>query len=45
MPHEKLPFRAAYLVYVKGKLILFHDHDAPSFQRKRLVFHYFSAGQ
>lgn len=45
MPHEKLPFRSAYLVCVKGKLIFFHDHHAPWFQRKRFLFHYFSAGQ
>ena len=35
MPHEKLPSRAAYFVYVKEKLIFFHDHHAPWFQRKR----------
>ena len=40
MPHEKIPFRAAYFVYVKEKLIFFHDHHAPWF-----LFHYFSAGQ
>jgi hypothetical protein len=40
MPHEKIPSRAAYFVYVKEKLIFFHDH-----QRKRFLFHYFSAGQ
>ena len=45
MPHEKLPSRAAYFVYVKEKLIFFHDHHAPWFQRKRFLFHYFSAGQ
>lgn len=45
MPHEKLPFRAAYPVYMKEKLIFFHDHHAPWFQRKRFLFHYFSAGQ
>lgn len=45
MPHEKMPFRAAYFVYVKEKLIFFHDHHAPWFQRKRFLFHYFSAGQ
>ncbi len=45
MPHEKLPFRAAYFVYVKEKLIFFHDHHVPWFQRKRFLFHYFSAGQ
>ena len=37
MPHEKLPFRAAYLVYMKEKLIFFHDHYAPWFQRKRMT--------
>lgn len=41
MPHEKIPFRAAYFVYVKEKLIFFHDHHAPWFQRKRFLFHYF----
>lgn len=37
MPHEKLPFRAAYFVYVKEKLIFFHDYHAPWFQRKRMT--------
>lgn len=45
MPHEKIPSRAAYFVYVKEKLIFFHDHHAPWFQRKRFLIHYFSAGQ
>ena len=27
MPHEKIPFRAAYFVYVKEKLIFFHEKD------------------
>lgn len=42
---RKIPFRAAYFVYVKEKLIFFHNHHAPWFQRKRFLFHYFSAGQ
>lgn len=45
--HESLFVKATapYFVYMQEILIFFHDHHTPWFQRKRFLFHYFSAGQ